>query len=546
MSLKMLIKKEKLYSLIWLVPFVALCLAISLVYSSNFNKGPVITLILNKADGLEEGKTAIKALSVEVGKIKKISLTPDLKSVKATVQMNLGTEELLKDDSVFWIQKPRIDRQGVSGLSTILSGYYIELKPGISEQSSDNFNVLEDPPIAIEDSSLLVTLESKSSKMVSEGDVVSFKGMFVGNVVAKQYDFNTGKLQYKVNIRKPFSSLVNKDTKFWISSGISVGMGADGLNIDTDSIESILKGGISFDNFIDSDVKLPPSTNGSVFNLYNNKNDIMINYAKNIDYIVFLKKPSKNLVVDSPVFYKGLQVGIVKKSPYFSKGFKLFKDSTDSAAVLISIQIERFDKNNERSVNELSADIDYLIKNKGLTANVETLNIITGRNYINLTEEKNHPDKKASLKHDKYDGYAVIPSFEKDISTLQQDITAFVHNLGTLPINELLYNINVLVKNSQRTSAEITALVANVDALVDNINKNDLSGEMLNTLKSLDKTLNSYSSDSEMYKELGKSLKSLNNTLKSIEPVVKKLDEKPDALIFSYDKEDPMPRKSTK
>ena len=61
------VKKEKLYSFIWTVPIVALIIAGTLIYRSHFNKGPEITLILSKADGIEAGKTAIKALSVNVG-----------------------------------------------------------------------------------------------------------------------------------------------------------------------------------------------------------------------------------------------------------------------------------------------------------------------------------------------------------------------------------------------------------------------------------------------------------------------------------------------
>ena len=544
MSLNIIIKKEKLYSLVWFVPVIALCLAISLIYSSNFNKGPVITLILNKADGLEEGKTSIKALSVEVGKVKEISLSSDLKYVKAKVQMNLDTDNLLKDDTIFWIQKPRIDRQGVSGLSTIFSGYYIELKPGTSDTQRDCFDVLEDPPIYMDKDGLFITLQSNSSKMVSEGDSVTFKGMNVGSVISKNYDFDSEKMFYKIYINNPFTKLITKETKFWVSSGIDINVGADGVNVETDSIESILKGGISFDNFNEIDKSSKKIKNGQIFNLYKSKNDIAINYSKTIDYIVFLQKPSRNLTKDSPVFYQGLQVGIVKKAPYFPKGFKLFKDSIKNSAVLISIQSERFDKNEERSLDELNNDIKNLIKRNGLTANIETLNIITGRNYINLTENDGNSKGDILITKREFDGYTVIPSIEKDISTMQQDITSFVHNLGTLPLNDLIANINNLMKSSQKTSVEVAQLVDNINVIISKLDQNNVSEEMIKTLKELQKTISSYSSDSELYNNLNHSLNNLNSTLKSIEPVAQKLDSKTNSLVFSYEKEDPIPPKA--
>src|SRR5574344_941994 len=512
MSLNIIIKKEKLYSLVWFVPVIALCLAISLIYSSNFNKGPVITLILNKADGLEEGKTSIKALSVEVGKVKEISLSSDLKYVKAKVQMNLDTDNLLKDDTIFWIQKPRIDRQGVSGLSTIFSGYYIELKPGTSDTQRDCFDVLEDPPIYMDKDGLFITLQSNSSKMVSEGDSVTFKGMNVGSVISKNYDFDSEKMFYKIYINNPFTKLITKETKFWVSSGIDINVGADGVNVETDSIESILKGGISFDNFNEIDKSRKKIKNGQIFNLYKSKNDIAINYSKTIDYIVFLQKPSRIL----------------------------FKDSIKNSAVLISIQSERFDKNEERSLDELNNDIKNLIKRNGLTANIETLNIITGRNYINLTENDGNSKGDILITKREFDGYTVIPSIEKDISTMQQDITSFVDKLGTLPLNDLIANINNLMKSSQKTSVEVAQLVDNINVIISKLDQNNVSEEMIKTLKELQKTISSYSSDSELYNNLNHSLNNLN----SIEPVAQKLDSKTNSLVFSYEKEDPIPPKA--
>ena len=108
MSKSIKIRKEKFYSFVWIIPIVAVCIAFSLVYSTHFNKGPKISLILNSADGLEAGKTAIKTKSVEVGKIVSISLTDDLKHVIAEAQMNKDVAHLLNNESKFWIENTSI------------------------------------------------------------------------------------------------------------------------------------------------------------------------------------------------------------------------------------------------------------------------------------------------------------------------------------------------------------------------------------------------------------------------------------------------------
>ncbi|MBJ6934416.1 MCE family protein, partial [Vibrio cholerae] len=92
--------------------------------------GPKITLILPTADGLEVGKTQIKALNVNVGVITEIKLSEDYDHIVATAQMSKDADRMLREDTLFWVVKPRIGREGISGLDTLLSGAYIQLQPG--------------------------------------------------------------------------------------------------------------------------------------------------------------------------------------------------------------------------------------------------------------------------------------------------------------------------------------------------------------------------------------------------------------------------------
>ena len=279
MAKSIMIKKEKFYSFIWFVPVIAVCIAASLVYSVHFDKGPMITLILTSADGIEAGKTAIKARSVEIGKVKSISLASDLKSVIALVQMNEDTEYLLNEDTKFWIEKPRVDRKGVSGLSTILSGYYIELAPGSSTKLANKFTVLDDPPANMNADGLVLSLVSKSNKKITVGDTVRFKGMDAGMVITADYDFNNHNLVYSIVINPPFNKIVTNQSRFWISSGISVTMGAEGFHINTDSLESIISGGISFDTpNLGKGYYLTRASSGQTYTLYDNYDDISNTY----------------------------------------------------------------------------------------------------------------------------------------------------------------------------------------------------------------------------------------------------------------------------
>lgn len=547
MSKSIKIRKEKFYSFVWIIPIVAVCIAFSLVYSTHFNKGPKISLILNSADGLEAGKTAIKTKSVEVGKIVSISLTDDLKHVIAEAQMNKDVAHLLNNESKFWIEKPRVDRKGVSGLSTILSGYYIEMLPSKIGKPEKTFVVLDEPPADLDSSNgLYVSLISTSNKKITAGDIIRFKGMTAGSVVTADYDFRNHYLVYNVVIKPPFDKIVTNSSRFWISSGISATMGAEGFHIDTDSFESIISGGISFDTpDVDVYSSSKPGT-GHRFTLYDNFEEISNRYDddKTIDFVILLNKPPKGLVYGSPVYFSGVQVGIVKKVPYFKQGFELFYDEVSKSAVMISIQMQRFEHNNNRSVEELRSDIVNLIQNKNLTASVETLNLLTQRNMISLYEEIPANGGVATSRNDieYFDGYVVIPSQEIDFSGLQQDIATFAHNLSELKINEMVDNVNALIKSSTQTSDNLAEISKNINLIVEKLQRDDISGELLDTLNSLRQTLNSYGEDSPLYSELHKSLKNLNDTVSSLKPVMRKVDEKSNSLVFSYDKQDPQPK----
>jgi paraquat-inducible protein B len=121
--------------LVWFLPIIALLISAWLIYKSASEKGLVITIDFPTAEGLEVDKTKIRYLDVDVGKVTSISINDDLKTIRVTAQMNSGATNFLKQSTSFWVVKPQVGLSGISGLNTLLSGSYIELKPGTGEQN---------------------------------------------------------------------------------------------------------------------------------------------------------------------------------------------------------------------------------------------------------------------------------------------------------------------------------------------------------------------------------------------------------------------------
>jgi paraquat-inducible protein B len=124
------VKKIRQLSPIWIVPVMAVAIGIWMLYYTQKNQGPVITLVTLNAEGIVAGKTQIKSRSVDIGRVESVQLSEDLSKVLIKAQMNPGIEALLNEDSQLWVVKPTVGRGGVSGLNTLLSGAYIELQPG--------------------------------------------------------------------------------------------------------------------------------------------------------------------------------------------------------------------------------------------------------------------------------------------------------------------------------------------------------------------------------------------------------------------------------
>ena len=134
--------------LVWLVPLVAVVIGVYLGARSILNRGPTVTIYFHNADGIEANKTHIKYKDVDVGIVRRVTLTKDHREVEVTAEMrgNSGIENLLVTDTRFWVVRPRIGAAGVSGLGTLLSGAYIGMDAGRNATEKREFEGLDVQP----------------------------------------------------------------------------------------------------------------------------------------------------------------------------------------------------------------------------------------------------------------------------------------------------------------------------------------------------------------------------------------------------------------
>ena len=120
---------------VWAVPIVAMVLGLWMVVYTAMTEGPEIQITFSTAEGIVGGKTKLLTRNVELGLVQRVTLNDDLESVTVIAKLERDATPLLRDDTRFWVVRPRFGARGVSGVGTLLSGAYIEVEPANTPRS---------------------------------------------------------------------------------------------------------------------------------------------------------------------------------------------------------------------------------------------------------------------------------------------------------------------------------------------------------------------------------------------------------------------------
>lgn len=296
-------------SFVWLLPIIALFIGGWLIYDNFIEQDIIIHIHFESGAGLVAGKTQVKHKGVIIGVTKKFRLDDDLKGVIATVAISRNAESALREGTLFWLVEPRISLEGITGLETLVSGSYIEIRPGHGKAQSEFKALSNPPPLPESEPGLHLVLTTSTLGSIRPGSPVLYRKVVVGSV--QSYDFNsenTG-VDIKIHIKSQYASLVTRCSRFWNSSGISLSGDLGGLTLRTESLMSVIAGGISFYNPSKDDIQgMGQCRNGDTFVLYEDYQSANAGIPVNIAF------DSANGLIPNKtkVFYKGVEVGLLK------------------------------------------------------------------------------------------------------------------------------------------------------------------------------------------------------------------------------------------
>ncbi|GHC33130.1 intermembrane transport protein PqiB [Aidingimonas halophila] len=534
-------RRQSRLSPIWIVPLVAALIGLWLVYDNIAGRGPQVTLIMDNAEGIEAGNTLIKSRNVEVGRVEDVRLSENMDHTIITARMNPDAERTLVEDSQFWVVKPRIDREGISGLGTVLSGAYIQLQPGSSDIPRDRFEVRDQPPVASSDTEgLRLNLDSQLGNSLRVGDPVTYQGYTVGRVEETEFDAEAREMRHRLFIESPYDVLVTSSTRFWSASGVDLRLDSEGVRVNVESLESLLGGGVTFGIPEDLPTGQPVEEN-TTFTLYADEDSARQGtFNRYLEYVMLVDGSVRGLSRGAPVEYRGVRVGTVASVPWNFTSPQPDSRSQFSIPVLIRIEPQRLGEDErDRGLQEWNEEFKQMF-DMGLRASLKSGNLLTGARYVDLNFQR---DLEGEYEPETFEDVTVFPTTSSGFAQIEQQVSDLLEKLNSLEVEPVLHRIDSSLAASENTLEEVQQTSESLRELLDSQETRNMPGNVNATLAEIQRTLDGFSPESAAYQDLTQTMEQLNRLMRDLQPTVRTLREQPNALIFDRrEGDDPEPR----
>ncbi|MFJ5254091.1 intermembrane transport protein PqiB [Pseudomonas sp. NPDC088414] len=509
-------------SLVWIVPIVAVLVGISLVVHNLLQEGPTIVVNFKTGSGLTANKTEVKYRNVVIGQVTDVELSGDQKSVDATIKLAKQAETFTREDSHFWVVRPRIGAGGVSGIDTLLSGDYIGADIGQSDSRAKHFKGLENPPpITYGEPGKRFMLHAPDLGSLDIGSPVYYRKIPVGQVVTYTLNPEGKGVDIEVFIHSPNDAFVTENTRFWNASGIDINVGANGFAVKTESLSTMLVGGIAFraPDYSPNDVA---AADDKDFELFADQQTALAPPNGKAQYMVLRFDQSlRGLKVDAPVEFLGMEIGRVvginldfdakKRSFPLNVGIVIYPQRLGQAYKKMLTEFKHDPDDEAAGIRLLGTFVD-----NGLRAQARSGNLLTGQLYIAL----DFFPKAEKVAFDATLRPVVLPTVPGSLEQLQEKLEAVVDKLNKLPVERIAGNLDSNLVELRKGLTQFNAkTLPSVQTTLADVSK---------TLQSASSTL---AEDSPQREKLTETLDELGRMSRSLRELSDYLGRHPESLI---------------
>lgn len=518
-------KEHRLFAWVWAVPILAAAIVVWLGVRHFVFRGPEITISFKSADGLQARETEVRHRGVNVGNVEQLELAPDLSRVIVHVRMTRSAAAALSENTRFYIVAPHVSVEGISGLSTLVSGAYIEMSPSRGTKAVREFTGLDAAPVVEPDTpGRRFTITTDDLGSLTRGSPISFHSVTVGEV--ENYSIAPdGQVTLTAFVEAPHDQLVHPETRFWNAGGVDVSVGAQGIRVRANSWQQVISGGIAFETS-ERGRTAAPSPEGASFKLYDNERTARRDPAR--EQIVYLADFSSNLRGVDPgtaVELEGMEIGTVRnvQLSYDDKQHML------TTLVTLAVDPERVQILNmphapgESAEESVQKQLETLVSH-GLRAQVMTANFLTGFQIISLQMVKGTPPARLRRVGD----HVEIPtSASGDISEVLDSLRSVLKNVDNATSGpELGHAIKSLDATLTHLDQLTTDVQPDLKALIQSLR--DTSAAAQTTLESV---RGAVGGSNQSGPDLQQLMQQLTEAARSVRGLADYLDRHPEALL---------------
>ena len=510
---------------VWIIPIVAALIGGWLALQHFLDRGPTITIHFRTAEGLEAGKTRIKYKDVDIGIVRSITIDNDRSGVEVKAEMvKQASSGLLVEDSRFWVVRPRISGGQVSGLSTLLAGAYIGLDPGKSTAEKREFEGLERPPVVTEGlPGRAFRLAADDLGSIDIGSPVYFRGVAAGQVISTDVAKDGSEVLVGIFVNAPFDQFVTPASRFWNASGIDLALDSNGVKLNTESLVTILVGGIAFDTPVEG-VRTRAERN-DLFVLWRDRSEAMKRRETVVEtYVMRFDQSVRGLNAGAEVDFRGVTIGEVSRIDLeYLPGKVNFR-----TAVEIRLFPDRLRPRARDGARPAEPDpsAEARMKNfvaHGFRGQLRNANIITGQLYVALDFFPNAPPASIDFKATPPE----IPTVPGGLGELQESLARILKRLEKIPFDTLSEDLKKSLDDLRTTLRDADALAKRLDS--------DVAPQLNRTLEQARRTLEeaqkAVAQDSPAQSDLREALQEVRRASEATRELVDYLERHPDALI---------------
>lgn len=262
---------------------------------------------------------------IPVGEVSGYELSDDGHHVMIYATIKEQYASLIKHNSRFWEESGIKVSAGVDGveldsgsLSSIINGGIAFFTPDTKDQKAveqehpfhlfRNFdNASQQGQLLYRENADKLALRVKADSLgsITSGAPVLYKQLTVGTVSHYALADDDSVIIHLL-IDKPYRHLVTDQSRFWNASGIDASLSRNGVKIHSESVQTLLRGGIAFANISDGGHAVKPR---QLFKLYNQQHKALQGGPD----ITVTFPPGPNITEGAKVYFKGIALGTVEQ-----------------------------------------------------------------------------------------------------------------------------------------------------------------------------------------------------------------------------------------